>query len=67
MPPPTHPEVVVDLSGQEAKPMACVALVRRALQKAGHEEAARRFTAEALGAEAEEILAAARRYVTVVI
>lgn len=61
---PLHAEVVVDLTGQESKPVACVALVRRALQKAGHREAARRFTEEALSGPTEEIRATAERYVT---
>ena len=63
--PPRHPEVVVDLTGQEAKPVACVALVRRALQHAGHGEDARRFTEEALAAANDELVGIARRYVTV--
>ncbi|MDX1631912.1 MAG: hypothetical protein R3234_08625 [Thermoanaerobaculia bacterium] len=61
---PLFPEVVVDLTGQETKPVASVALVRRELQKAGHREAARRFTEEALGGPTGEIRATAARYVT---
>ena len=63
---PEHPEVVVDLVGQAAKPIACVAVVRRELRKAGFREAAKRFTDEAFGGAAEEIIPTARRYVTVV-
>jgi len=63
---PEHPDVVVDLVGQAEKPIACVAVVRRELQRAGFPEAARRFTDEAFAGVAEEIVPTARRYVTVV-
>lgn len=61
---PLYPDVVVDLAGQESKPVACIAVVRRALQKAGHPEAAKAFTDEAFSGAQEEIFARARRYVT---
>ena len=64
---PLAPDVVVDLAGQEAKPVACVAMVRRALQKAGQREAAERFTEEALNGPTEAIFPTARRYVTLIL
>lgn len=63
---PAHPDITVDFAGQGDKPVACVALVRRALQRHGHDEAAEAFTREALGGPTEDIVATARRYVTVV-
>ena len=62
---PAHPEIVVDLTGQLEKPVACVAMVRRALQTAGFPEEAVAFTNEALAGSNEELIATARRYVTV--
>ena len=64
---PEAPEVVVDLVGQETKPVACVAVVRRALQQAGHHDAARRFTDEAFAGPTERIFDTARRYVTLIV
>jgi hypothetical protein len=64
MPLPAHPAVVVDLTGQQAKPVACIAMVRRALQQSGQTEAAERFTTEALSAGPAGALAVAARYVT---
>jgi hypothetical protein len=63
--PPRFPDVVVDLVGQLDKPVACVALVRRSLQHAGHHGAAKDFTNEALATSNEEFLAMAQRWVTV--
>ena len=63
---PLHPDVVVDLVGQAAKPVACIAVVRRKLQKAGHHDDAKRFTDEAFAGATEQIFDTARRYVTLV-
>lgn len=43
-----------------------VAMVRRALQKAGHPQAALEWTEQALGASLEEIVPLARTFVMVV-
>lgn len=64
---PLHPDVVVDLRGQLAKPVACLAMVRRALQKAGHGDDAVRFTNEAFASSNEELVEVASRFVTVVV
>lgn len=63
---PLHPEVVVDLTGQEAKPVACLAMVRRALQKAGHDDSARSFTDRAFSRPNEELFEIADHYVTLI-
>ena len=47
------------------KPVACVALVRRALQKAGHGQAAKEFTQLAFGTANEDFLTLARSWVSV--
>ncbi len=60
-----YPEVVVDLTGQLDKPVACVAMVRRSLQRAGLDEAARSFTDLALATANEDFLALAQSWVTV--
>ena len=65
--PPRFSDVSVDLTDQLEKPVACVALVRRALQKAGHHLAAREFTDEALATPNEDFLDLARRWVQVVV
>ncbi len=62
---PSHPGLRVHLSGQESKPLAMIAMVRRALQKAGHHGAATRFTDEALGASPAQVIEIAGRYVRV--
>ena len=61
-----HPELEVDLSGLDTRPVTKIAMVRRALQKAGFNDHAREFSNEALGLEHEEIVPMARRFVTVV-
>jgi hypothetical protein len=62
---PLHPEITVEIKLYADKPMACMAVVRRALQKAGHRAEASSFTAEALAADPESVLAVAARYVSV--
>ena len=62
---PLFPEIVVELALQEGRPVASIALVRRALQKAGHRQAANDFTAEAMAEDEAGIAATARKYVTV--
>ncbi len=64
---PTFPDIVVDLVGQQEAPVACIAVVRRALQKAGHAEAARQFTDRAFASSTEHILTLARRYVQLLV
>ena len=60
------PEITVSLLEQVGKPVAQIAMVRRALQNAGHDGVAREFTELAFAAEADEIVALARQFVTVV-
>ena len=60
------PEITVALLEQAGKPVAQIAMVRRALQTAGQEQAAREFTELAFAAEADEIVALARQFVSVV-
>lgn len=55
----------MDLVDQRDKPVACVALVRRALQNAGFPDDARDFTEAALSGSNDEIFSTARRFVTV--
>ena len=61
---PRYPDVAVDLRDHANRPVASIALVRRALQHAGHRDAARSFTEEAMGEDEAGILAVAARYVT---
>lgn len=62
---PAFPDIVVDLVGQQNSPVACVAVVRRALQKAGQAEAARQFTDRAFSSPTEELLDLAREFVEI--
>ena len=62
---PLHPEITVEIKAYADKPMASMAVVRRALQKAGHSADASRFTAEALAADPESVLTIAACYVQV--
>ncbi len=61
---PLHPHITVHLSEQKDRPVASIALVRRALQKAGHGEDALKFSREAMAGEIEDIWPIARKYVT---
>jgi hypothetical protein len=63
---PRFPDIVVSLLEQAGKPMAQIAMVRRALQNAGHEPVAREFTDLAFATEEAEIVALARQFVTVI-
>lgn len=65
VPEPRFPGITVHLEEQAGAPVAMVALVRRALQKAGEDEAAAEFTRLGLGASEDEIVPLARRYVRV--
>ena len=62
---PRFPNVRVALLEQQDKPIAMIAMVRRALQKAGEPSAAQEWTDEALGLSYEEILPLARVFVQV--
>lgn len=62
---PRFPAIRVALLEQHDKPVAMVAMVRRALQKAGESAAAVEWTEVALGASHDEIIPLARTYVTV--
>jgi hypothetical protein len=63
---PLFPHLEVHISDLADKPGAAIALVRRALQKAGEEEAATHFTEQALAAAEGDVLAVARRFVNVI-
>ncbi len=60
-----HPEIEVDIHDAEARPLAAIALVRRELQRAGHDDDARAFSMAALGASPGEIQSIAAAFVTV--
>jgi hypothetical protein len=62
---PEFPEIVVEIRCYSDKPMAVMAMVRRALQRAGENAAAARFTTEALASDPDSLLAVAERYVRV--
>lgn len=62
---PRFPEIEVEVEEHADKPMACMAMVRRALQRAGHGAEAARFTADALASEPDRVLDVARLWVTV--
>ncbi len=62
---PKHPEIVVELTPQRGRSLATIALVRRALQKAGHGDEARQWADQALASEPDALLNLARNYVTV--
>lgn len=54
------PDITVSLLEQAGKPVAQIAMVRRALQHAGHDQVAREFTELAFAAEEDEIVELAR-------
>jgi hypothetical protein len=60
------PDITVSLLEQAGKPVAQIAMVRRALQNAGHEQVARDFTDLAFAADEDDILELARQFVTVI-
>ena len=62
---PLFPEIEVDVRPYADKPMACMAMVRRALQRAGQPEEAARFTREVMAADPDSVLAVAGKYVHV--
>ncbi len=64
-PEPKHPEIVVELTPQRGRSLATIALVRRALQKAGYPEDAHQWADQALASEPNALLNLARDYVTV--
>ncbi len=63
---PRFPDITVSLLEQAGKPVAQIAMVRRALQNAGHDQVAREFTDLAFVAEEDEIVELARQFVSVV-
>jgi len=63
---PLFPQIEVELALHEGRPVASIALVRRALQKAGQREAAAAFTEEAMAEDEAGIATTARKYVTVI-
>ncbi len=62
---PRFPDVVVDVGLQKGRPVAAIALVRRALQKAGYGSEALEFTQEAMACDEDGVIATAHRWVTV--
>ena len=61
-----YPDIAVALYEQTGKPVAQIALVRQALQKAGHDDEAREFTNLAFASDEDALINLARLYVTVV-
>ncbi|WP_435245096.1 hypothetical protein [Streptomyces tendae] len=53
---PTHPEVTVQLSGEDGNAYHLIGLVTRALRQAGHREAASEFTRDAMQSESHDDL-----------
>ena len=64
-PSPLAPEITVDVRPYLDKPMAVMAMVRRALQKANHHAWASQFTEDALASAPDTLLEVVQRYVTV--
>lgn len=62
---PRFPELCVEVRPYLDKPMAVMAMVRRALQKAGHGQAAAAFTEQALASDPQTLLDVVEAYVTV--
>lgn len=62
---PRFPHLEVEIRPYLDKPMAVMAMVRRALQKAGHSREAGQFTEEALASDPESLLEVAKGYVSV--
>ncbi|PON16813.1 hypothetical protein C2W62_16435 [Candidatus Entotheonella serta] len=63
---PRFPDITVSLLEQAGKPVAQIAMVRRALQNAGHDQVVCEFTDLAFVAEEDEIVELARQFVSVV-
>lgn len=62
---PRFPHLRVEARPYLDKPMAVMAMVRRALQKAGHHREASQFTEQALASDPESLLQVVEGYVTV--
>ncbi|GAA1111413.1 hypothetical protein [Streptomyces javensis] len=63
---PTHPDVTVQLSGEDGNAHYVIGRVRRALREAGHAEAAAEFASAALRSESyDDLLQLAMRTVDV--
>ena len=62
---PIHPRVRVELTPYADKSMAVISMVRRALQKAGHDADAAVFTDRALASSPDQLLDLAREWVVV--
>ncbi|MEU3704711.1 hypothetical protein AB0E82_20780 [Streptomyces anulatus] len=63
---PQHPNVTVQLSGEDGNVYSVIGLVQKALRKAGHREAATEFGQAALGSGSyDEVVQLAMRTVDV--
>jgi hypothetical protein len=60
-----HPEVVVQLTGQDGNAYAILGTVQRALRKAGHAGDLAEFFAEATSGDYDHLLQTCMRWVTV--
>lgn len=62
---PLYPEVEVQLSGHDGNAFMVLGRVIRALEKAGHVEAAKEFSREATSGDYDHLLRTAMHYVVV--
>jgi len=60
-----HPDVVVQLTGEDGNAFAILGTVRRALHQAGHADDAAEFFAEATSGDYDHLLRTCMRWVTV--
>jgi hypothetical protein len=62
---PKFPDVTVQLTGEDGNGFFIAARVRKALERAGHREAAAEFFDEALSGDYDHLLQTAMKYVDV--
>ncbi|MFJ1837855.1 hypothetical protein ACIOJ9_28795 [Streptomyces sp. NPDC088175] len=63
---PQHPDVTVQLSGEDGNVYSVIGIVQKALRRAGHHEAATAFGRTALGSQSyDEVIQLAMRTVDV--
>jgi len=60
-----HPEVVVQLTGEDGNAFAILGTVRQALREAGHTDDAAEFFAEATSGDYHHLLQTCMRWVTI--
>jgi hypothetical protein len=59
-----HPEVEVQLTGEDGNPFAVLGAVRKALVDAGHQDEVEAFFAEATSGDYDHLLETCMRWVT---